>query len=98
MKLSQLTAKPTLIEVSIDDEEIVQEYGEPITFHMYDRQPIDVFMKLANSDQNNPATMIDIVRHLLLDDKGKPILTDETMLPTNVLIKAMSKVTDKLGK
>ena len=48
MKLSEITKKPQLIEVLIDDEETVKEFGEALTFHTWDRQPMDVFIKLAN--------------------------------------------------
>jgi hypothetical protein len=41
MKLSALTAKPQLIEVSIDDEDTMKEFGEPITFHTWDRQAMN---------------------------------------------------------
>lgn len=98
MKLSQLTAQPKLVEVKIDDEEIVKEFGEAITFHTWDRQPMEVFMRLANVEQNNTAELINIVKTLILDDKGKEILSDKNMLPTNVLMKAISKVTEMLGK
>jgi len=98
MKLSQLTAQPKLVEVKIDDEDIVKEFGEAITFHTWDRQPMEVFMRLANVEQNNTAELINIVKTLILDDKGKEILSDKNMLPTNVLMKAISKVTEMLGK
>lgn len=98
MKLSQLTAKPQLIEVSIDDEQTIQEFGEAIVFHTWDRQPMDVFMKLANASNNDTSNIINIVRTLILDEKGKEILKDDAMLPTHVLMKAIGKVTDLLGK
>lgn len=98
MKLSQLSAKPQLIEVSIDDEETVKEFGEAITFHTWDRQPMEVFMKLANMTNNDTANIIDVVKTLILDDNGKEILTKDAMLPTHVLMKAITKVTDLLGK
>ena len=98
MKLSALTAKPQLIEISIDDEETMKEFGEPITFHTWDRQPMDVFMRLANADHTNAGNIVEIVRTLILDEKGKEILTKENALPTNILMKAISKVTDLLGK
>lgn len=98
MKLSQLTAKPQLIEVSIDDEQTVQEFGEAITFYTWDRQPMDVFMKLANASNNDTSNIISIVRTLILDEKGKEVLSDNAMLPTHVLMKAISKVTELLGK
>ena len=98
MKLSQLTAKPQLIDVHIDDEETIKEFGEAIEFWTWDRQPMDVFMKLANADQNNTSSVIEIVKTLILDEKGKEILKDDNMLPTHVLMKAISKVTEILGK
>ena len=98
MKLSQLTAKPQLIEVTLDDEAIVAEFNEPITFYTWDRQPMDVFMKLASATSGDTMNIINIVRTLILDEKGKEILTDEAMLPTHVLMKAISKVTELLGK
>jgi hypothetical protein len=98
MKLSQLSAKPQLIEVSIDDEDTIKEFGEAITFHTWDRQPMEVFMKLANMQQNDTGNIIEIVKTLILDEKGKEILGKDNMLPTHVLMKAITKVTDHLGK
>jgi hypothetical protein len=98
MKLSQLTAKPQLIDVHIDDEETIKEFGEAIEFWTWDRQPMDVFMKLANATGNDTIGIINIVRTLILDDKGKEILKDDAMLPTHVLMKAIAKVTELLGK
>lgn len=98
MNLSQLTAKPQLILVKLDDEETITEYKEAIEFYTWDRQPMDVFMKLASATQDNTTGIIDIVKTLILDQNGKEILNGENVLPTNVLMKAISKVTDMLGK
>jgi hypothetical protein len=98
MKLSQLTSKPQLIDVHIDDEDTIKEFGEAIQFWTWDRQPMDVFMKLAGSGTNDTANIISIVRTLILDEKGKEILKDDEMLPTHVLMKAIAKVTELLGK
>lgn len=98
MKLSQMAAKPQLIEVTIDDEETLNEFKEPLSFHTWDRQPMDVFMRLANSNKENTGDIIEIVRTLILDENGKPLLADDNMLPINVLMKAIAKVTDLLGK
>jgi hypothetical protein len=99
MKLSQIAAKPKLIEVSIDDEDIIKEYAEPLTFFTWDRQPMDVFTRMANlSESSDIAGLLDIVRTLVLDDDGKEILTKESTLPTSVLMKVISKVTEHLGK
>lgn len=98
MKLSNLSAKPQLIEIKIDDEETLKEFNEPIVFYTYDRQPIDVFMRLANAIGTDSSNVISIVRTLILDEKGKEIITNENTLPTNILMKAITKVTELLGK
>jgi hypothetical protein len=98
MRLSQLSAKPILIEVTIDDEDTVKEFGEPLTFHTWDRQPMDTFMLLAKADHTNFSNVIGIVRTLILDENGKEVLSDSNMLPTSVLMKAIGKVTELLGK
>ena len=98
MKLSQLAAKPQLVQILIDDEDTVKELGESVEFWTWDRQPLDTFMKLASAGQKDPAQMIQIVRTLILDEKGKEIINGETMLPSNILLKAIGKIVDLLGK
>jgi hypothetical protein len=98
MKLSQLVAKPQLIKVELTDEETIKEFGEPLEFYTYDRQPLDVFMKLANSTESQGSQIIEIVRTLILDEKGVQVLKEDDMLPTSVLIKTITKVTEMLGK
>jgi len=98
MKLSEITSKPKLVEVSLDDKEILKLYGEALTFYTWDRQPMDVFMRLANLTEKNTSDLINIVKTLILDENGTPILSDDNMLPTSVLMKAIAKVTEQLGK
>ena len=99
MKLSQIAAAPKLIEVSIDDEEVIKEYEEALTFYTWDRQPMDVFTRMANlSETNDISGLLDIVRTLVLDEDGKEILTKESTLPTSILMKVIQKVTEHLGK
>jgi hypothetical protein len=98
MKLSEIAAKPKLIEVTLDGEDITKEYGEPLVFYTWDRQPMDVFMRLANVNEKNPGTLVEIVKTLILDENGKEIINDKNMLPTSVMMKAITKVTEQLGK
>jgi hypothetical protein len=55
-------------------------------------------MKLAGSTGQDTQKIVEIVRTLILDEKGKELLTNDQMLPTNILMKAIAKVTDLLGK
>jgi hypothetical protein len=92
MKLNQLAAKPQLIKFELNDEDIVKEFGEPVEFYSYDRQPLEVFMRLANANQQDMGQMIDIVRTLILDENGKQIITGDAMLPSKVLIACIAKI------
>ena len=98
MQLSQLSSKPVLVKVSLDDEATVEEFKEPLEFYTYDRQPMDVFMKLTQLDHTKQGDIIDIVKMLILDSDGKVILTKDNMLPTRILMRAIAKVSELLGK
>ena len=59
MKLSELSQKPKLIRILIDKKEIVKKYGEELEFHIYDRQPLDVFTKLANVKEDTAGINVE---------------------------------------
>jgi hypothetical protein len=98
MKLNQLAAKPQLIEIKIDDEIIVKEYGEPIEFYTWDRQPLETFMKLANAQGQDTGKLVEVVRTLILDENGKQIIEGDKMLPSHLLVKVIEKIVERLGK
>jgi len=98
MKLSQLAGKPQLIQIALDDEETVKEFGEALEFWTWDRQPMATFLKLASVDAANPTSIIESVKTLVLDEEGKEILTGDTTLPTKVMMRVISKVVEGLGK
>ena len=98
MKLSQIAAKPQLIKFVLDDEDTVKEFGESLEFYSWDRQPLDIFMQLANAQRDNGGQLIDIVRKLILDEDGKEIISKDVMLPSNVMIRVIAKIVEQLGK
>ena len=98
MKLNQIAAKPQLIKMTLEDEDILTEFGEAIEFWTWDRQPLETFMKLANSNQADVSAMIGIVRTLILDENGKEIINGEVMLPSHILIKVIARIVETLGK
>lgn len=98
MKLSQLAAKPQLLEIKIDDQAIIEKYGEELLFYVYDRQDIETFAKMATINPEDFASASAVVKDLILDEKGKPICQGESQLPTDVMMKAVAKVIEELGK
>jgi hypothetical protein len=98
MKISQLAAKPQLIKMTLDDEATVAEFGEAVEFWTWDRQPMDVFMRLAAVESENAASVIEAVKSLILDENGKPVLTGDMTLPTRVMMQIITKIVESLGK
>jgi hypothetical protein len=98
MKINQLASKPQLIKITLDDEETIATVGEAVDFWTWDRQPLDKFMALAAMKGDNPVEIIEIVRKLILDEQGKEVIQGDIMLPTQILIKAIQKITETLGK
>jgi hypothetical protein len=98
MKINQLASKPKLIKLEIADEDTVAQYGEAVEFWTYDRQPLEVFMQLAENQGVDPKKVIDLVRTMILDEKGEQVIQGEVTLPTGVLLKIIEKIVETLGK
>jgi hypothetical protein len=98
MKLSELAREPQLVKVVLDDADLVADYGEAIEFWTWDRQPMDSFMKLASVNPDDTSTILFAVRSLVLDEAGRPVLSEKTSLPTRVMLRVIAKVVDGLGK
>ena len=98
MKLNSLVAKPQLIKCELNDDETIKEYGESVEWYVYDRQPLDKFLKMATSETTNANQIIETMRDMILDEEGKPLLEGDSTLPTPILLRVLNKMTDVLGK
>jgi hypothetical protein len=98
MKLTELAVKPQLTKITIDSEALVEKYGEPVDFYVLDRLPLDKYTKLASVKTEDFSSMIDLVKELILDEDGKPVMDEEHVLPTDILNEAMVKVVEVVGK
>jgi hypothetical protein len=98
MKLKELSQKPKLIKLTINAPDIVKKYGDELEFHVYDRQPIDIFTKLANAGENNVGDMVEFMHELILDEDGNPITENGEILPIDVTTEAIRLVSETLGK
>lgn len=98
MKLSELAKKPQLQKITITNEALVEKYGDELEFFIYDRQPLDIFTKLAGASVNDTGQYINILKEIILDENGKPVIADDLTLPMDVLTEAMKLIGDNLGK
>jgi len=98
MKLTQLAKAPQLIRIELDDEDIRKEFNDSLEFYIWDRQPLDQFIKLATAKNDDLGTIIEMINGLILDENGEPVLTGNLTLPSNIILKVVNKVTETLGK
>ena len=81
----------------IDDEKIVEAYGEPLEFYIYDRHDMDTFMKLASLEGDSVGTIAELVSDMILDEDGKKIIVDGNILPVDIMMKIVEVVIQRLG-
>lgn len=100
MNIKELAAKAKLIKITLDDEDIVEQYGEALEFWVWDRQPLDKFLQFAGKDlkAENYPELVKFCSELILDEDGKPVMADDMLLPNVVLAKCVTKVVEQLGK
>lgn len=98
MKLSEIATEPKLNKVVLDKQEIVEKYGDSLEFFVYDRQPLEVFGRLANAEKENFSDIADLMKDIILDEEGNKVMADNKQLPFDVLVEVMGKITEHLGK
>lgn len=96
MQLKELATKPKLKKVVVDTPVIVEAYGEPLEFYMWDRQDLPTYLKLAQI-KNNQEQIFDIVKQVVLDDKGNQVLGDGEMLPVDIMVPVLEATVMQLG-
>lgn len=97
MKLAELSKEPQLIKITVDKPELVEKYGDELEFYVYDRQPLDSFTKLANAEKDMTG-VTEVIQDMILDEEGNKIVSDNKVLPLDVLMECVTKVGEKLGK
>lgn len=96
MDLSQLAKKTELIKLTLDSEEIIAKYKEPIEFYTYDSIPLDKYALLSKVRDSSDA--IRTLHDLILDKDGKPVIQGDRMIPPLVLTEALAAITKSLEK
>ena len=98
MNLKDLANKPQLVKLTVDKPELTEKYGDTLDFYIYDRQPLEVFGRLANADKESFSDVANLVTTLVLDVNGYAIIEDGAELPFDVLTEGITMVSEHLGK
>jgi hypothetical protein len=96
--LTQLAAKPQLIKITLNDPAIIEKYEDELEFYIYDRQPIEKFIKIATTMNTDYTSAVGMMNDLILNEDGSQVCKDGLVLPSDVMSLAIQKVIEQLGK
>lgn len=99
MNIKDFASKPTLVEIILDDKDLVEKYGEPITFFTYNIVRMSTYFDFFNARSNNEFSNLDkMMKAMILDKDGKQVLADDEDLPIDIAAAAINKIGEILGK
>ena len=99
MDISKLAKKPQLIELVLDSEDIIDQFGEPISFYMKDHMGVGTYFDFYRlQQQEDDALLNDLIRKLVLKQDGTPALAEDEVLPVKLILAILMKINDFLGK
>jgi hypothetical protein len=96
MNIKELARKPKLKKITVDNPTIVEAYGEPVEFWMYDRQSVPTYLQLAQIKDDH-AEIFEIVKTIIMDEQGLPVLNDGEILPIDIMIPILEAAIHELG-
>lgn len=99
MDISKLAKKPELIKLTISEQDIIERFGEPITFYIKDQFGItDYFNFYKLQKQENDELLNELLRRIILKEDGSPAINDGETLPVSVTLAILMNISDFLGK
>jgi hypothetical protein len=99
MDIKQLAKRPELVEIILDDEGIVKEYGESITFWMKDFVDINTYFDFFRSQNDKTGDELSqLLAKLILNKEGQAVLAEGETFPIDITIAALTKINECLGK
>ena len=99
MDIKSLARKPQLVEITLDDKDLVDAYGDTITFWMKDYVDLNTYFEFFRV-QNEKAgdELANLLRRLVLNKEGEPVLGPEDQLPIDITVSLLVKINETLGK
>lgn len=99
MNIKDFASKPQLIEIVLDSDDLLEKYGEPITFYTYNIVRMSTYFDFFNARSNNEFTNLDkMMKSMILDSHGNRVLSDDEDLPIDIAAAAINKIGEILGK
>ena len=99
MDIKSLAKKPELIKITLDAPELMEAYGEPITFWMKDFVDINTYFDFFKSQGESEGQKLnDLMRRIILKEDGQQAIDEDEALPIDIAVAALTKINETLGK
>jgi len=99
MDISTLAKKPELIQLTLDSEAVIETYGEPVIFYMLDNMGLTTYFNFYKVQQEEDDTLLySLLRRVVLNDKGQQAIAEDSILPVDLVVAILTKISDHLGK
>jgi hypothetical protein len=99
MDISNLAKIPQLVKLEIADADIVQQHGEPVSFYIMDQIDVSTYFNFYKFQQTQDSELLmSVLRKLVLNEHGKPSISEEQVLPVNLTLAVLVRINDFLGK
>jgi hypothetical protein len=99
MDIGSLATKPQLQEIKLDEQDIIDSYGESITFWMKDHLDLATYFDFYKFQQESTSDqLMNTLRKIILNAEGKQAIADDCILPVDITLAVMVKINDNLGK
>lgn len=96
--IADFTRKPELVEIILDDEAVIKEFDEPVVFYMKDYIDVNTYFDFYRSQTDNSNELNIILRKLILNKDGEPVIKEGETLPITLAVNALAKINETLGK
>jgi len=99
MNITEFSNKPKLVEIKLEEKDLVEKYGEPITFYTYDIVGMSTYFDFFNARQEGKYENLgNLMKQMILDKDGKTALKDDEDLPIDIAASAINALGAILGK
>ena len=97
--IAEFARKPQLIEIVLDDETIMENYGETITFYIKDYVDIATYFDFFKSQGDGKGDQLnELLRKIILNADGVPVMKEDESIPVDIMISALTRINETLGK
>ena len=99
MNIKEFAQKQELVKITLDDKDLVEKYGEPITFYTHNIVKLTTYFDFFNARTNNEYNQLDhMMKTMILDENGLKVLDPDEDLPIDIAAAAINKIGEILGK